>query len=291
MTKSDALIESKSLRESVIKHTEILDKVKGLAMLPDDVHVTVQMAGNYFEVSRETILSVIKNNRDELESDGLKVLKGDDLKAYASSINDVALINPKTSQFTIIPRRAVLRIGMLLRDSEVAKQVRTYLLNLEEASPKKERVKATSKIPVGSLNNAVKIVAPFMDKLGLSPEVQALTVRTIYKAGGIDLPFQIKSSEKFQDTVQIARELGMYTKSGKPASTAISQLIKTQIEVLEGESETFMESHNGWQGSVEKYAPTVVEKARQWLEEHGYPTQIKGQKKNYFVSYKSVVDV
>jgi hypothetical protein len=287
MNKSDALIESKSLRESVIKHTEVLDKVKGLTMLPDDLHITVQMAADYFEVSKKTLESCIEDNHEELKSDGTKVISGDEL----APLKRAGSISKNVAQLMIIPRRAVLRMGMLLRDSEVAKQVRTYLLNLEEASPKRERAKAVSKIPVGSLNNAVKIVAPFMDKLGLSPEVQALTVRTIYKAGGIDLPFSIKSDSKFKDTVQIARELGIYSKSGKPALTAVSQLIKTQIEVQESESETFMESRNGWQGSVEKYAPAVVEKARQWLEEHEYPTQIKGQKKNYFVSYKSVVDV
>lgn len=40
------------------------------------------------------------------------------------------------SQFTIIPRRALLRIGMLLRDSEAASQVRTMLLNKEEMAIK-----------------------------------------------------------------------------------------------------------------------------------------------------------
>lgn len=287
MNKLDAFIESKSLRESVIKHTEVLDKVKGLTMLPDDLHITVQMAADYFEVSKKTLESCIEDNYEELESDGTKVISGDEL----APLKRAGSISKNVAQLMIIPRRAVLRMGMLLRDSEVAKQVRTYLLNLEEASPKRERVKAVSKIPIGSLNNAVKIIAPFMDKLGLSPEVQALTVRTIYKTGGIDLPFSIKSDSKFKDTVQIARELGMYSKSGKPAFTAVSQLIKTQIEVQEGESEMFMESRNGWQGTVEKYAPAVVERVKQWLEGHGYPIQIKGQKNNYFVSYKSVVDV
>lgn len=281
MTKSDAFIESKSLRESVIKHTEVLDKVKKLSLLPDDVNASVELVADYFEVGKEAIKSVIKDNRSEVESNGVRVLTGDELR----SLKDLGTVAKNASAFTIIPRRAILNIGMLLRDSEVAKQVRTYLLNLEESSPKRERVKAISKIPIGSLNNAVKIVSPFMDKLGLSPEVQALTVRTIYRAGGIELPFQIESPDKFKDTVQIACELGMYSKSGKPAFTAVSQLIKAQIEVLEGESETFMESRNGWQGPVEKYAPAVVEKVGQWLEDHGYPMQIKGSKKNYTVAY------
>jgi hypothetical protein len=131
MTKSDAFIESKSLRESVIKHTEVLDKVKGLVMLPDDLHVTVQLAADYFEISDKTIESLIFDNKEELESDGLKVLSGDEL----SSFKKESQISSRAASLTIIPRRAVLRMGMLLRDSEVAKQVRTYLLNIEEEAP------------------------------------------------------------------------------------------------------------------------------------------------------------
>ncbi|WP_052292924.1 phage antirepressor KilAC domain-containing protein [Desulfofarcimen acetoxidans] len=43
---------------------------------------------------------------------------------------------------TIIPRRAILRIGMLLRDSEVAKTVRSYLLNVEERASATQRQQA-----------------------------------------------------------------------------------------------------------------------------------------------------
>ncbi|MDF2790130.1 MAG: hypothetical protein K0S80_3228 [Neobacillus sp.] len=281
MTKSDAFIESKSLRESVIRHTEVLDKVKGLVMLPDDLHITIQLAAEYFEVSDKTIESLIFDNKDELESDGLRVLTGDEL----SSFKKESQISSRAGSLTIIPRRAVLRMGMMLRDSEVAKQVRTYLLNLEEATPKRARVKAI-KAPIGSLNNTVKIVGPYMDALGLSPEVKAATIKSIYKTGGIDLPFPVASQEKYLDTAQIARELGMYTKTGKPATTAVSQLIKGYIDVLDNESKTFLQSRDGWQGTVEKYAPSVVTKVSQWLDDQGYPTQIKGANKNYTVNYR-----
>lgn len=35
----------------------------------------------------------------------------------------------------VFPRRAILRIGMLLRDSEIAREVRTQLLNIESKTP------------------------------------------------------------------------------------------------------------------------------------------------------------
>jgi hypothetical protein len=78
---------------------------------------------------------VIERHRDELEENGLQVLSGAGLKEYHSSLmsvsNNVRPFSTKTRYLTIIPRRALLRIGMLLRDSEVASMVRSYLLNVE----------------------------------------------------------------------------------------------------------------------------------------------------------------
>ncbi|MFD2613568.1 ORF6C domain-containing protein [Paenibacillus gansuensis] len=127
MTKSDALIESKSLRETVIERVDALEKVKKLIMLPGDIHASVEMVSEYFEVSRKAIDSLIFDNRDELSIDGVRVLRGDEL----FSLKEMGLIGKTASSFTIIPRRAILRIGMLLRDSQVARAIRDYLLESE----------------------------------------------------------------------------------------------------------------------------------------------------------------
>lgn len=126
---SNALIESYTLRQSVINRTDALDKVKKLTLLPDDVNASIEMVATYYEVSRKAVDSLILDNREELESDGLKVLTGQEL----SSFKEMGVIGKNSSAFTIIPRRAILRIGMLLRDSIVARAVRDHLLNLEAA--------------------------------------------------------------------------------------------------------------------------------------------------------------
>lgn len=111
-----------------------LNKAKSLVMAVWQgvgIATTEQMA-NYYEVAVDTVKSVVKNNRDELVSDGLKVLRGKDLKDARSSIN----LASDASQVTIWTPRAALRLGMLLRDSEIAKQVRNLLLDLTELAPK-----------------------------------------------------------------------------------------------------------------------------------------------------------
>lgn len=135
MSKNEALIESKSLRESYIDRTDVLDKVKKLRLLPDDVNGSIELVADYYEVGREAISSLIKDNREELEADGLKVLIGNELKSF----KDLAIISNMARSFTIIPRRAILRIGMLLRDSIVAREVRDELLDVEAGISKEMR--------------------------------------------------------------------------------------------------------------------------------------------------------
>lgn len=127
MNISEALVESKTLRDSHIEKVDVLEKVKNLALLPDDVNATVELAASYFEVGIEAIKSLIKDNREEVENDGVRVIQGDELR----SLKDLSVIPKNTPVLTIIPRRAMLRIGMLLKESKVAQQVRDYLLNVE----------------------------------------------------------------------------------------------------------------------------------------------------------------
>ncbi|MGW3655797.1 hypothetical protein ACWD6R_08825 [Streptomyces sp. NPDC005151] len=52
------LLESRSLRASIVEQTEALDRVKVLSLLPDGMHVTTAMvAAAYFEVGVEAIKS------------------------------------------------------------------------------------------------------------------------------------------------------------------------------------------------------------------------------------------
>lgn len=51
-------------------------------------------------------------------------------------------LSPKARSLAIFSRRAVLNVGMLLRDSQVARALRTYLLNVEQLAPENQRAQA-----------------------------------------------------------------------------------------------------------------------------------------------------
>ncbi|MGW6732149.1 restriction endonuclease [Streptomyces sp. NPDC055013] len=133
MINDSALLESKSLRDSVLERTDVLDRVKALSLLPDGMHVTTAMLAAYFGVTAEAIRQLKARHREELSSNGMVTLQGPELAEFK---RDVLSRFPNgypqpRSSLTLYPRRAVLNVAMLLRDSEVARQVRVYLLDME----------------------------------------------------------------------------------------------------------------------------------------------------------------
>jgi hypothetical protein len=130
-----ALLESKTLRASVAGRTEALDKVKALTLLPDDMHVTLRMVAAYFGVADATIHNMVTDHREELTANGYRVATGQELAA----LKTVSSVDRYARQAALFTKRTVLNVAMLLRDSVVARQVRTHLLDLAE-SPRTEPV-------------------------------------------------------------------------------------------------------------------------------------------------------
>ena len=127
MINESALLESKSLRDSVLERTDVLDRVKALSLLPDGMHVTTAMVAAYFGVGLTAITSLVHDHREELDASGYRVLTGTELNSF----KEVSGIQSRSRSLALFSRRAVLNVAMLLRDSEVARQVRVYLLDME----------------------------------------------------------------------------------------------------------------------------------------------------------------
>ncbi|WP_342759442.1 hypothetical protein [Kineothrix sedimenti] len=136
------LLESKELREKLVSKTEVLEKVKKLLLIPGTEVATVRQVAEFYEVEESAIKMLIQRNRSELEEDGLQSLSGSGTKEFLESNKllpsnfrggfEIEGMRFSNRGNTLIPRRAILRIGMLLRDSPIAKEVRTQLLNIEE---------------------------------------------------------------------------------------------------------------------------------------------------------------
>jgi hypothetical protein len=132
-----ALLESRAMRVEHAGRIEALDKVKALVLLPDSIHVSTEGVARYFEVSTEVIKKVTQRHREELTENGMQVLKGSELVKYqrdslSLSYEGEVSYPQRRSSLTLFTRRAVLNIAMLLRDSDIARRVRTHLLDAEE---------------------------------------------------------------------------------------------------------------------------------------------------------------
>ncbi|MBP5913189.1 hypothetical protein F3K34_13190 [Streptomyces sp. LBUM 1486] len=142
-----ALTESRAMRAETAGRVDVLDKVKALALLPDGVHATTEIVASYYEVDASTIDSLAAANRGELADNGRRVLRGVELREFAAPFGGVANLglSPKARSLAVFSRRAVLNVGQLLAKSEVARKVRTYLLEVEQQAAPEQRLTAIEK--------------------------------------------------------------------------------------------------------------------------------------------------
>ena len=129
------IIESKDVRESMINRIEVLDKVGKLILLPNNFGATTEMVANYFELkSIKTLESLVKDHREELVENGLTVLKGERLSSFKKESG----YSSRAGSLTLFSKRTILNVAMLLRDSEIAKEIRKQLLDVMETKQAQE---------------------------------------------------------------------------------------------------------------------------------------------------------
>lgn len=129
-------------RDALAARVDVLDKVGALRALPDDMHVTTDMVAAFYGVPVKTIQTVVLRNQEEIAGDGYRVSTR---SAFEATFNMKA--PSSASRIALFPRRAVLRIGMLLRDSAVARRVRDYLLNAESVSVMSAPMPTAAELP------------------------------------------------------------------------------------------------------------------------------------------------
>ncbi len=156
------LIESKAHRDELAERIEVLSKVKGLLLLPNMEFATNRQIAEFYEVPVKTIQKIYARHIAEIREDGYTTMTGKMLaenlatdtmstakvtreKGHILIESDGQTTQVPYSTIGLYPKRAILRIGMLLRDSAVAREVRTQLLNIEENTSKEVKVAEINK--------------------------------------------------------------------------------------------------------------------------------------------------
>lgn len=126
---------------------EVLEKVKSILMMPSTQFSTTKQVADLYRVPTQAIKSLVKENELELNEDACRIFNKKDViillnipeetitymrdKTIAKLPNGEELIIPNRG-LRLFPRRAILRVGMLLRDSEVADEVCAQLLGIAQ---------------------------------------------------------------------------------------------------------------------------------------------------------------
>lgn len=152
------LTQSAIDRQNILNNTQAIELINsklGLngLLYNDEFKFTTKMVMDFYDISRATVSRYVSNHQDELLHNGYQVLKGAKLKEFkelfahliapndddeAQSITDDTL-SKQTTEIQSVKRikalavfnfRAVLNLGMLLTESEKAKQVRSFMLDV-----------------------------------------------------------------------------------------------------------------------------------------------------------------
>ena len=126
-----ALVESNSLREEYCtdRNANVLYEIGDIVTLGDTHYITKETVAAFYRIPMGTLDWAIKNNKGELIRDGYKLMSKKELENL-----DIPSFKIPNRGLALFTRRSMLRMGMLLRDSEIAVRVRTYLLNIEQQS-------------------------------------------------------------------------------------------------------------------------------------------------------------
>ncbi len=181
------LTESRTMRAQTAGRVDVLDKVKALALLPDGVHATADGVASYYEVHDDVIKKVIQRHRDELVENGLRVLRGDELREFVKDNLSSANGATKVRNLSVFTRRAILNVGQLLADSPVAKQVRTYLLEVEAQATPQQKSEALQQLEVAEARMRVlKVAEGIVDTAWLETKARLVAAKALGEEPEID---------------------------------------------------------------------------------------------------------
>lgn len=147
---TEILLKNLPLREKLCTeaNTSLLNRFEQLVTLPETAWCLTPALASFYQVREDAIRQIIRRHRDELENDGYKVLSSQTLKEMPQLDFEI----PRRG-LAIFTRKAVLRIGMLLRNSPVAQMLRSYLIQVEKEQ----------NVPSAEMVGLKRIVTQLMD--------------------------------------------------------------------------------------------------------------------------------
>lgn len=149
--------------------------------------------------------------------------------------------------------------------------------------------KADKKEKLPSVNQMVKNIKGALHDVGVDSKYIAAEIVRIYSDNGYPVKVPVLSDVPvLWDCTTMAKELGIFSESGRPHDKAMSAVIQ-KLDLFTEEIVRTAYSRNGHDGVTVQYKDSVLQKAKEWLEENGYPTMIEYQLSNGNINKCKVV--
>ena len=122
-------------RQNVLNNRYAVDEmqknidIEGM-LFEGEYRYTKKMVADFYEVEERTIERYLEKFDNELTGNGYFLCKGKRLKDFKLQFAPVINVGSKTTQLGLFNFRSFLNVGMLLTESEKAKQLRSIILDL-----------------------------------------------------------------------------------------------------------------------------------------------------------------
>jgi hypothetical protein len=122
-------------RQNILNNPTVLSSLRDYLGVPgmlfqNEYRYTKQQISEFYQIDIVTIERYLEKNEKELKHNGYIVLKGKNLKEFKSQFGHIINLSNKTSQLGVFNFRSFLNIGMLLVESEMAKALRSKILDI-----------------------------------------------------------------------------------------------------------------------------------------------------------------
>lgn len=122
-------------RQNILNNPLVLSNLRDYFGLPgmlfkEEYKYTKQQISEFFQIDVATIERYLENYEKELKHNGYVVLKGKNLKEFKTDFGHIINLSSKTSQLGVFNFRSFLNLGMLLVESEMAKALRSKILDI-----------------------------------------------------------------------------------------------------------------------------------------------------------------
>lgn len=122
-------------RQNILNNPLILSNLQDYFGIPgmlfqEEYRYTKQQISEFYQIDTATIERYLEGNENELKHNGYVVLKSKNLKEFKIQYGHILNLSSKTSQLGVFNFRSFLNLGMLLVESEMAKALRSKILDI-----------------------------------------------------------------------------------------------------------------------------------------------------------------